>query len=202
LTKTCGLFLIVTLATILIVSPFATGNVFADSSVTSFISESTEVPMGAIVVGTESDKDTTVVGLSSDGKIRVEITASNPVKSSAMHIEITFRDSNGGTIKQNVHYDILAMQNNKQILLDLNSHAKDGIGKHITSILASDEPVNIEVTLLGFGSGDESQWSGPKGEVLMFNVVPEFGTIAMMILSIALVSIIAVTAKSRLTLKL
>jgi predicted secreted protein with PEFG-CTERM motif len=158
--------------------------------------------MGAIIVGTKSDKDTTVVGLSSDGKIRVEITVGNPVKSSTMPIGITFRDSNGGTIKQNVNYDILAMQNNKQILLDLSSYAKDGTGKHITSILVSDEPVNIEVTLLGFGSGDESQWSGPKGEVLMFNVVPEFGTIAMMILSIALVSIIAVTAKSRLTLKL
>ncbi|EGP93491.1 Blue (Type 1) copper domain protein [Nitrosarchaeum koreense MY1] len=158
--------------------------------------------MGAIVVGTKSDKNTTVVGLSSDGKIRVEITTSNPVKSNTMLMGIIFRDSNGGTIKQNVNYDILAMQNGKEILLDLSSHAKDGTGTHVTNILASDEPVNIEVTLLGFGTGDESRWSGPKGEVLMFNVVPEFGTIAMMILVISIMSIVIISAKSKMSLKL
>ncbi|MFB5629698.1 MAG: PEFG-CTERM sorting domain-containing protein, partial [Nitrosarchaeum sp.] len=128
--------------------------------------------------------------------------ASNPVENSSMSITITFRDSNGGTIKQNVHYDIHVIQNDRPVLLDLSSYTKNGTGKHITSILASDELVNIEVTLLGFGSGDESQWSGPKGEVLIFHVVPEFGTIVMMILSVALVSIIGLTAKSRLSIRL
>lgn len=193
--------MIVAFTSILILSPFVTDSIFADSSVTS-VSENTEVPMGAIVVGTKSDKDTTVVGLSSDGKIRVEITTNNPVKGNTMLIGIIFRDSNGGTIKQNVNYDILAMQNDKEILLDLISHAKDGTGTHVTNILASDEPVNIEVTLLGFGTGDESQWSGPKGEVLMFNVVPEFGTIAMMILVISIMSIVIVSAKSKMSLKM
>ncbi|HSA76966.1 MAG TPA: PEFG-CTERM sorting domain-containing protein [Nitrosarchaeum sp.] len=196
-----NLFLIVAFTSILILSPFVTDSIFADSSVTS-VSENTEVPMGAIVVGTKSDKDTTVVGLSSDGKIRVEITTNNPVKGNTMLIGIIFRDSNGGTIKQNVNYDILAMQNDKEILLDLISHAKDGTGTHVTNILASDEPVNIKVTLLGFGTGDESQWSGPKGEVLMFNVVPEFGTIAMMILVISIMSIVIVSAKSKMSLKM
>lgn len=193
--------MIVVFTSILILSPFVTDSIFADSSMTS-VSENTEVPMGAIVVGTKSDKDTTVVGLSSDGKIRVEITTSNPVKSNTMLMGIIFRDSNGGTIKQNVNYDILAMQNGKEILLDLSSHAKDGTGTHVTNMLASDEPVNIEVTLLGFGTGDESQWSGPKGEVLMFNVVPEFGTITMMILVVSIMSIVAISAKSKMSLKL
>ncbi|MCA9811532.1 MAG: PEFG-CTERM sorting domain-containing protein, partial [Nitrosarchaeum sp.] len=36
------------------------------------------------------------------------------------------------------------------------------------------------------------------GEKVVFSkVVPEFGTVAMMILSVAIISIIAVTAKSR-----
>ena len=34
-------------------------------------------------------------------------------------------------------------------------------------------------------------------EVVFSNVVPEFGTIAMMILAVAIISIVAVTAKSR-----
>ncbi|MDH3361369.1 MAG: PEFG-CTERM sorting domain-containing protein, partial [Nitrosopumilus sp.] len=40
--------------------------------------------------------------------------------------------------------------------------------------------------------------TGPIGEKVVFsNVVPEFGTIAMMILAVAIISIVAVTAKSR-----
>jgi predicted secreted protein with PEFG-CTERM motif len=42
------------------------------------------------------------------------------------------------------------------------------------------------------------QRTGPIGEKVVFsNVVPEFGTIAMMILAVAIISIVAVTAKSR-----
>ncbi|MFB5605190.1 MAG: PEFG-CTERM sorting domain-containing protein [Nitrosarchaeum sp.] len=194
-------FLFLSIVSVLIIITLAVDVVFAET-VNIGISEDVKVPMGAIIVGTGSDKDTTVVGLSSDRKIRVEITASNPVQNSPMSITITFRDSNGGTIKQNVNYDIHVIQNDRPVLLDLSSYTKNGTGKHITSILASDELVNIEVTLLGFGSGDESQWSGPKGEVLIFHVVPEFGTIVMMILSVALVSIIGLTAKSRLSIRL
>ena len=36
------------------------------------------------------------------------------------------------------------------------------------------------------------------GDVVMFTVVPEFGTIAVMILGIAIVSIIAMSARSKI----
>ena len=40
--------------------------------------------------------------------------------------------------------------------------------------------------------------TGPIGEEVVFsNVVPEFGTIAMMILVVSIISIVAVTAKTR-----
>jgi len=52
------------------------------------------------------------------------------------------------------------------------------------------------VTFQGYGMNDDK--TGPIGEQVKFaNVIPEFGTIAMMILSVAIISIVAVTAKSR-----
>ena len=40
--------------------------------------------------------------------------------------------------------------------------------------------------------------TGPVGEQVVFsNVVPEFGTVAMMILVVSVISIVAVTAKSK-----
>jgi predicted secreted protein with PEFG-CTERM motif len=69
--------------------------------------------------------------------------------------------------------------------------------------LGSDKPVDVQVTLNGFGLPDEeAKWTGPKGEIVTLQVVPEFGTIAMMILVISIVSIIAITAKTRVIPKL
>jgi predicted secreted protein with PEFG-CTERM motif len=39
--------------------------------------------------------------------------------------------------------------------------------------------------------------TGPVGKVTTKQVVPEFGTIAMMILAVSIISIVAVTAKSK-----
>jgi len=65
---------------------------------------------------------------------------------------------------------------------------------------ASDEmPVNVNVEFLGFGVGDDLTGTPETGDI---QVVPEFGTIAMMILGVSIVSIIALSAKSRVILKL
>ena len=57
------------------------------------------------------------------------------------------------------------------------------------------DPVDITITFQGYGI---DEMTGPIGEEVVFtNVVPEFGTIAMMILAVAIISIVAVTAKSR-----
>ena len=68
--------------------------------------------------------------------------------------------------------------------------------KHVTNTLSSDDPVDITITLQGIGMNEP--YSGPKGEIVRFNVVPEFGTIAMIILVISITSILVLGAKSKI----
>ena len=160
--------------------------------------EQTEITPGAIVVEGKSETETTVHGLSEDGKVRVEIVASNPIADEAMSLDLKFRDSSGGGLKKHANYDIVVTQNGKEIFSESGAHNHEGDAMHTTIPLESEDPVDIKLTLLGFGLPDEkAKWTGPKGEVLMFNVVPEFGAITMMILAVGIISIIAVTAKSR-----
>ena len=154
-----------------------------------------------IIVSAPSKDETTVTGMSSDGKIRVEITSTNPSSNEVMSIDIKFRDSSGGSLKKHANYDITVTQSGEEVLSVMGAHEHEGNGMHTTSSLKSSDPVDIQVTMLGFGlPDDQKNWTGPTGEVLYFNVVPEFGTIAVMILAIAVISIIAVSAKSKLSI--
>jgi len=77
-------------------------------------------------------------------------------------------------------------------------HAHDDMmGSHMIPVAASeDNPIDIEIVSLGIGI--EEPFTGPIGEtVASKQIVPEFGTIAMMVLGISIVSIIALTAKSK-----
>ena len=77
----------------------------------------------------------------------------------------------------------------------MGAHHHGGSGMHTTAPLSSSDPVDITITFQGYGVDEKT---GPIGEEVVFtNVVPEFGTIAMMILAVAIISIVAVTAKSR-----
>ena len=159
-----------------------------------------EEEFATLVVNAPSEEETTVTGLSSDGQMRVEITASNPAASEVMTVDVKFRDSSSALV-QHANYDIVAMQGGQEILSMMGAHEHEGQAMHTTAPLASDEPVDIKVTLLGFGlPDDEANWTGPKGEIITFNVVPEFGTIAAMILAVAIISTIAVTARSKLSI--
>jgi len=104
-----------------------------------------------------------------------------------------------------VNYEITATQNS-EIVLQETAHAHtDMMGSHMIPAAASDDnPVDIEIVSLGIGlPGEEADWSGPIDETIATTqVVPEFGTIAMMILGISIISIIAVTAKTRVIPKL
>ena len=66
-----------------------------------------------------------------------------------------------------------------------------------------ENPIDVKLTSLGIGlPGQESRWTGPTGLITNVQVVPEFGTIAMMILVVAIVSVVAITSKSRLMTKI
>jgi predicted secreted protein with PEFG-CTERM motif len=180
------------------VHPWMVGNVL------NTVGGGIEVPLGTITVGGEDmPKETVATGMSSEGSVRVEIATSEPKANEMLSLEVKFRDASGGGFKPHVNYDITATQNGKTVLSEIGVHQHEGTGKHVTKVLDSDSPVDIQVTLNGFGlPDDEANWTGPKGEVVNLQVVPEFGTIAVMILGIAIVSIIAVTAKSRVIPKL
>ncbi|MDH3656579.1 MAG: PEFG-CTERM sorting domain-containing protein [Nitrosopumilus sp.] len=165
------------------------------------VQEAGAEPTAKLVVSAPSTIETTVTGMSSDGKVRVEITSTNPTANESMLIDLKFRDSSSGGLIQHANYDIVATQNGKEILSFMGAHEHEGNGMHSTAPLASDDSVDIEVTLLGFGlPDDQANWTGPTGEIIYFNVVPEFGTIAAMILAVAIISIIAVSARSRLSI--
>jgi predicted secreted protein with PEFG-CTERM motif len=151
---------------------------------------------------TPTEEETGANGMSSDGSVNVKIESSIPTADKEMSIHVTFTDTEGKS-SQHVNYKITAEQDGKEVLSE-NGHAHPGAsGTHMTNTLTSDSPVDIEVTILGLGLPDqEASWTEPKGDVIKLQVVPEFGTIAALVLAISIVSIIAVTAKSRVIPKL
>ena len=97
-----------------------------------------------------------------------------------------------------VNYEITATQNGEEIYKE-TAHSMEMTASHMVDAVGSDDsPIDIEIVSLGIGPpGAEADWTGPTGSVATSQVVPEFGTIAMMILAVAIISIVAVTAKSR-----
>ena len=111
-------------------------------------------------------------------------------------IDVTIGDSH-------VTYDIVATHNGETILDESGVHVHTGEGSHTTSALTApasdDNPIDVTVTFQGFGMpGDDK--TGPIGLTNTAQVVPEFGTIAALILVVAIASIIAITAKSKVSL--
>jgi len=150
---------------------------------------------GTIIVGAPSKDETTVSGISEDGKLRAEITASNPAADEVMSLEIKFRDSTG-SLKKHANYNLVVTQNGNEVLSALGAHDHEGTGMHSTAPLDSSDQVDIEVMVLGFGlPDDEDNWTGPKGEILMFNVVPEFGAIVTVVMFAAIAGVVLMSSK-------
>ncbi|MDH3610609.1 MAG: plastocyanin/azurin family copper-binding protein [Nitrosopumilus sp.] len=159
-------------------------------------SEESEYAPGTLVVRAPSEEETTVSGISADGTIRAEITASNPISDEKMSLEIKFRDSNDGSVKEHANYDLVITQNDLEILSVFGEHAHEGTSIYLTPPLRSSDQVDIKVTMLGFGLPDEeSNWSGPQGEILIFNVVPEFGTVAIVVMFVAISAVVLMSSK-------
>ena len=133
--------------------------------------------------------DASATGMLSDGTM-VSVWTSAPTAGEMMEISIEFENA------EHVNHDIMVTQNGEEVLNDMGAHHHEGTGMHTTAALSSSDPVDIKITFQGYGVDDPK--TGPVGEEVVFsNVVPEFGTIAMMILAVAIISIVAVTAKSR-----
>ena len=125
-----------------------------------------------------------------NGELMVSIADSQVL--GGTQIELTFSELH-------VNYDIIATQGGETILEEKGQHAMESTATHqIDAVGSEDNPIDVKVISLGIGApGEEADWTGPTGEVATAKVVPEFGTIAMMILAVAIISIVAVTAKTR-----
>ena len=135
----------------------------------------------------------------SDEPIMVEISSNTADAGEMLAIDVTFTTMSGEGV-EHINYNILATQNGEVVLEANDVHDHDGINDHMTAPLpaatSDDTPVEVEVIFNGYGMPDGEK-TGPIGQVTTMQVVPEFGTIAMMILAVAIISIVAVTAKSR-----
>lgn len=151
----------------------------------------------------EQGEKTHVSGISSDGSVHVNIDSTVPKAGEPMTIDVTFTDADGKQI-QHINHDITATQDGTMVLSETDAHHHEGEGTHTTDALASDNPVDIKVKILGIGlpDTDPSTWTGPKGDVVSLQVVPEFGSLAMIILAVSTVSIIAISLKTRVIPKL
>ena len=161
---------------------------------------------GSVVGGVMSYNAT-----ASDGTF-VVVRASHPISGQPLSLGIGFFNSARNNI-QHQNYAITITQDNNIVLSNLHGHTHTGTDTQTTSILQSSSPVSIQITLNGIGlpTTDPSTWSGLKGETLNFGQVaqtitpppiPEFGSIAPIVLAIAVMSIVVFAAKNRVIPKL
>ncbi|MDH5696974.1 MAG: PEFG-CTERM sorting domain-containing protein [Nitrosopumilus sp.] len=135
-------------------------------------------------------------------EIMAEIKTSDGMANEPMTIDLMMTDLEGNGI-EHITYKIKATQGSEMILDD-EGHMHKGtiMNTHMTSALPMDAsetmPVVLSVESVGFGHDD--LYVDVPGEIATKQVVPEFGTIAVMILAVAIISIIAVSARSRLSI--
>jgi predicted secreted protein with PEFG-CTERM motif len=135
-------------------------------------------------------------------QIMAEIKAGDGMMNKPMTIDLTMTDLGGNGI-EHITYNIKATQGS-EVILDEEGHMHKGtiMNSHVTAALPTDAsdsmPVVLTVESVGFGH-DELYVDVP-GEIATKQVVPEFGTIAAMILAVAIISVIVVSSRSRLSI--
>jgi len=132
-----------------------------------------------------------VADAQAEAEVELVVTITDSAMGDGTHVYLEFSE-------MQVNYEMTATQNGEEIFKEA-SHAMEMTSDHHIGAVGSDEsPIDIEIVSLGIGpEGANQDWTGPVGTVATTQIVPEFGTIAMMILAVAIISIVAVTAKSR-----
>ena len=155
---------------------------------------------GIVKVQAAGSAPTSTVVMDLD-EIMAEIQTSDGMANEAMTIDLTLTDLDGNGV-EHITYNIKATQGS-DVVLDEEGHMHKGTltNTHTTTSLSADAsdsmPVVITVESVGFGHDD--LYVDTPGEIATKQVVPEFGTIAAMILAIAIISIIGISAKSKLS---
>lgn len=172
---------------------------------------------GIIVGGVVSYMD-----VASDGTA-VVVRTGHPLSGQPLSIGIAFKDASESFV-QHQNYAITVTQDDNVVFSNPAGHTHSGTDSITTNALSSNNPVDIRVTLLGVGlpTSDPSTWTGIKGEVLNFSqvldvqlpspavpatnmtnatsalensTVPEFGSIAGVIISISVIGCIMISRR-------
>lgn len=170
------------------VHPWMVGQVFVTAG------GGIEKDLGTITMGSTIESNAEIDNLVAD------IVSSDGYANEMMTIDVTITDLNGNPA-EHITYNIQAIHETI-VLLNEEGHMHKGTmtNTHTTSALtidaSDDAPVTITVNAVGFGH--DEQYQEVFGEIAKKQVVPEFGTVAMMILAVSVISIIGITAKSRI----
>jgi len=149
-----------------------------------------------------SEKSNSITKMSSDGTILVKIKTTDATSGEYMGINVIFNDLEDKIVKH-VNYDLRVTQNQQEFLVVKSQHAENGIAEHWTRPLFSDDPVDVQVTILGMGlPKDRENWTGQNDESLTFYAVPEFGILTLTILMISIMLVIILVRKSKLVQKI
>jgi len=170
-----------------VVHPWMTGTVIVQEAGAEEVEETDE----------HEESESYATAASSDGSILVKIGSGKPTSGEELSLKVEFEGTDGSPI-EHVNYDISATQDGVEVLNEAGKHTMSGMDEFTTAALSSDSPVDVQVTILGLGpEGDEASWTGPMGDVIKVQVVPEFGQVAAIVLAASIVSIVAITAKSK-----
>jgi predicted secreted protein with PEFG-CTERM motif len=135
-------------------------------------------------------------------QIMAEIRTSDGIANEVMTIDLTLTDLDGNGV-EHITYNIKATQGS-DVVLDEEGHMHKGTltNSHTTTSLPADasDSMPVEITIESVGFGHDELYVDAPGEIVTKQVVPEFGTIAAMILAVAIISIIAISAKSKLSI--
>ena len=170
------------------VHPWMVGQVFVT------VGGGIEKDLGTITIGSTVEPNTQIDNLVAD------IVSSDGYANEVMTIDVTITELNGDPA-EHITYNIQAIHGTI-VLLNEEGHMHKGTmtNTHTTSALtidaSDDSPVTITVNAVGFGH--DEQYQEVFGEIAKKQVVPEFGTVAMMILAVSIISIIGITAKSQI----
>jgi hypothetical protein len=133
--------------------------------------------------------------ISSDGSVNVHVVTTAPTQDSAMTVKLAFTDEAGNLI-EHLNYDLTVTQSGESVLSETEVHTDTGEDQHLTSSLASDEPVDVSIKILGIGmEDDKANWSGPQEELSAIHVTPEFGPVALAMFGVAIIATISMRSK-------
>jgi hypothetical protein len=157
------------------------------------ISSVGNMPVMSMVKGTVRDGSTQVV---------VTYSPAFPASGQPLSITLTFTDAKGNLI-QHQNYALSVMQDGTEVFSNTTGHTHTGNDMQTTNNLPSSNPIDIRVTLNGVGlpGTDPSTWTGPKGDVLGFHVVPEFGPLASLVIAISIIGVIVISTRFRFVQK-